>query len=85
MTLTHLNFTKTCTGDTDASDFGIGKVFVFFLKYEQGRKRPVAYIINTFFKPERRNAVTRKKVLAVVKTLKPFRFYVLGRRFFVRT
>ena len=29
--------------------------------------------------------MTRKEVLAVVESLKHFRFYVLGRRFLVRT
>ena len=83
VTLAHPDFKKTFTVDTDASDYGIG--VVFSQKNEQNREQPVAYFSRSLSKPERRFAVTRKKMLAVVKSLKYFRFYVLGHCLLVRT
>ena len=83
MTLAHPDFKKTFTVDTDARDYGIGGVLS--QKNEQNREQPVAYFSRTLSKSERRYAVTRKEMLAVVESLKHFRFYVLGRRFLVRT
>ena len=77
------DFKKTFTVDTDASDSGIGGVLS--QKNEQNREQPVAYFSRTLSKPERRYAVTSKEMLAVVESLKHVRFYVLGRRFLVRT
>ena len=83
VTLSHPNFKKTFIVDTDASDYGIGGVLS--QKNEQGREQPVAYYSRTLSKPERKYAVTRKEMLAVVESLKHFRFYVLGRHFIVRS
>ena len=83
VTLADPDFKKAFTVDTDASDYGIGGVLS--QKNEQNREQPVAYFSRTLSKPELRYAVTRKEMLAVVESLKHFRFYVLGRRFLVRT
>ena len=71
------------TVDTDASDYGIGGVL--FQKNEQNSEQPVAYFSSTLSKPKRKYAVKLKEMLAVVASLNHFRFYVLGRRFLVRT
>ena len=63
VTLADPDFKKTFTVNTDASDYGIG---VLSQKNEQNRKQPVAYFSRTLSKPERKYAVTRKEMLAVV-------------------
>ena len=83
VTLPHPDFKKTFTVDSDASDNGIGGVLS--QKNEQNREQPVVYFSRSLSKPDRRYAVTRKEMLAVVESLKHFRFYVLGWRFLVRT
>ena len=80
--LAHSYFNKTFTLDNDASDYGIGGVLV--QTNEQCREQPVAYFNYTLLKPDRRYAVTRKEMLAVLvaKTLPIVR---TCRRIFVRT
>lgn len=67
--------------DTDASNCGIGGV----LSQRKGQQEIViAYFSKSLSKPERNYCVTRKELLAVVKTLKHFRKYLLGRKFHLR-
>ena len=83
MTLAHPDFKNKFTVDTDASDYSIGGVYSH--KNEQNREQPVAYFSRTLSKPERRYAVMRKEMLAVVESLKHFRFFVPDRRFLGHT
>ena len=83
VTLAHPDFKKTFTVDTDPCDYGIGGVL--YQKTIKNREQPVAYFSRTLSNPQRRYAMTRKEMLAVVESLKHFRFYVLGWRFLVRT
>ena len=45
----------------------------------------MSYFSRTLSKPERKYAVTRKEMLALVDLLRHFRCYILGRKFKVRT
>ena len=83
VSLSHHNFKKTFTVDTDASNYGIWGVV--FQNSEQNRELSVAYFSRTFSKQERKYAVKRKEMLAVVELLTHFWFYLLIRRFFVCT
>ncbi|KAG6464703.1 hypothetical protein O3G_MSEX014678 [Manduca sexta] len=68
--------------DTDASNIGIGGV----LSQRKGDKEVViAYFSKSLSKPERNYCVTRRELLAVVKTLQHFSKYLIGRRFHLRT
>lgn len=68
--------------DTDASDFGIGGV----LSQQKGDQEVViAYFSKSLSKPERNYCVTRRELLAVVKTLQHFSKYLLGRKFRLRS
>ena len=83
VTLAHPNYKKPFTIDTDASDYGIG--LILSQKNEQNIEQPVAYYSRALSKPERRYAVTRKEMLALVDSLKHFRIYLLGRKLTVFT
>lgn len=68
--------------DTDASNTGIGGV----LSQKKGDQEVViAYFSKSLSKPERNYCVTRRELLAVVKTLQHFSKYLLGRKFHLRT
>ena len=68
--------------DTDASAHGIGAVLS---QIQNEEERVVAYYSSTFSRPERNYCVTRKELLAVVKSVQHFHHYLYGRRFTVRT
>lgn len=68
--------------DTDASDFGIGAV----LSQQHGEhEKVVAYASCALTKTERRYAVTKKALLAVVAFTRHFKHLLLGRPFTLRT
>ncbi|CAK1587290.1 unnamed protein product [Parnassius mnemosyne] len=68
--------------DTDASDIGLGGV----LSQGNGDQEIViAYFSKSLSKPERNYCVTRRELLAVVKSLQHFSKYLLGRKFYLRT
>ncbi|CAK1598545.1 unnamed protein product [Parnassius mnemosyne] len=68
--------------DTDASDIGLGGV----LSQRNGDQEIViAYFSKSLSKPERNYCVTRRELLAVVKSLQHFSKYLLGRKFYLRT
>ncbi|CAK1602205.1 unnamed protein product [Parnassius mnemosyne] len=68
--------------DTDASDIGLGGV----LSQRNGDQEIViAYFSKSLSKPERNYCVTRRELLAVVKSLQNFIKYLLGRKFHLRT
>lgn len=68
--------------DTDASAEGIGAVLS---QVKDGREHVVAYYSAKFNRPERNYCVTRKELLAVVKSLEHFHPYLYGAEFTVRT
>ena len=65
--------------DTDASAHGIGAVLS---QIQEGEERVVAYYSCTLSRPERNYCVTRRELLAVVKSV---HHYLYGRQFTVRT
>lgn len=68
--------------DTDASNTAIGGV----LSQRQGdREVVIAYFSKSLSRPERNYCVTRRELLAVVKTLQHFSKYIIGRKFLLRT
>ena len=83
MTLAFPDFSKPFILDTDASDVGIGGVLSQMNEF--GVKQPVPYYSSSLSKAERKYAVTRREMLALVKSLRHFCCYLLGRKFTVRT
>lgn len=70
------------TLDTDASGRGVGAV----LSQEQnGHERVIAYYSRSLTRRERNYCVTRKELLAVVKAVEKFHYYLYGQKFVVRT
>ncbi|GBO22965.1 Retrovirus-related Pol polyprotein from transposon 297 [Araneus ventricosus] len=68
--------------DTDASNKGIGAV----LSQKIGNEECViAYFSKSLGKPERNYCVTRKELLAIVKSIEHFHHYLYGRKFLLRT
>jgi hypothetical protein len=69
--------------DTDASDSAIGAVLS--QKREDSEERVIAYFSRTLTRSERNYCVTRKELLAVVKAIEHFHYYLYGQKFRVRT
>ena len=67
--------------DTDASDEGVGAVLSQLI---DGQERVVAYYSQALSKPERNYCVTRKELLAVIKSIGHFHHYLYGQKFSVR-
>ncbi|GBM29206.1 Retrovirus-related Pol polyprotein from transposon 412 [Araneus ventricosus] len=79
--LTYPRTDKEFILDTDASNEGIGAV----LSQKIGNEECViAYFSKSLGKPER-NCVTRKELLAIVKSIEHFHHYLYGRKFLLRT
>jgi hypothetical protein len=70
------------TLDTDASEKGIGAVLS---QDQNGHERVIAYYSRSLTRRERNYCVTRKELLAVVKAIEKFHYYLYGQRFIVRT
>jgi transposase-like protein len=68
--------------DTDASNVGIGGVLS---QVQDGQERVVAFFSKTLSKAERNYCVTRRELLAVVKTLEHFHKYLYEQEFHLRT
>ncbi|XP_076383913.1 uncharacterized protein LOC143261229 [Megalopta genalis] len=68
--------------DTDASNFAIGAVLS---QIQQGWERVVAYCSKTLGKAEKNYYVTRKELLAIVKSIEYFHHNLHGRRFLLKT
>ena len=83
ITLSYPDFTKPFIVDYDAHGFGIGGVLSQVIR--PGVEQPVSYFSRTLSKPERKYAVTRKEMLALVDSLRHFRCYIFGRKLKVRT
>ncbi|MCD1431043.1 DDE-type integrase/transposase/recombinase [Klebsiella pneumoniae] len=68
--------------DTDASNVGIGSVLS---QVQDGQERVIGYFSKTLSKPERNYCVTRRELLAVVKSMEHFYKYLYGKKFLLRT
>ncbi|GBO07184.1 Retrovirus-related Pol polyprotein from transposon 297 [Araneus ventricosus] len=68
--------------DTDASNEGIDAVLSQNIGNEE---RVIAYFSKSVGKPERNYCVTRKELLAIVKSIEHFHHYLYGRKFLLRT
>ncbi|GBN05090.1 Retrovirus-related Pol polyprotein from transposon 297 [Araneus ventricosus] len=80
--LTYHRTDKEFILDTDASNEGIGAV----LSQKIGNEECViAYFSKSLGKPERNYCVTRKELLAIVKSIEHFHHYLYGRKFLLRT
>ena len=79
--LSYPNSTGTFILDVDASDVAIGAELS---QIQDGQERVIAYGSQSLSAVQRRYCVTRKELLALVKFLNHFRFYLLGRFFRVR-
>ena len=80
--LAYPNVTDEFCLDTDASDYAIGDVLS---QKQNGQERVVAYFSRTLTRSERNYCVTRKELLAVVKAIEHFNYYLYGQKFRVRT
>ncbi len=68
--------------DTDSSDHSIGAEL---LQVQNGMERTIAYASQSLTPAQKRYCTTRKELLAVITYLNHFRFYLLGKQFFLRT
>ncbi|GBO06588.1 Retrovirus-related Pol polyprotein from transposon 297, partial [Araneus ventricosus] len=68
--------------DTDANNEGIGAVLSQNIGNEE---RLIAYFSKSLGKPERNYCVTRKELLAIVKSIEHFHHYLYGQKFLLRT
>ncbi|GBM84219.1 Retrovirus-related Pol polyprotein from transposon 297 [Araneus ventricosus] len=79
--LTYPRTDKECILDTDASNEGKGAV----LSQKIGNEECViAYFSKSLGNPERNYCVTRKELLAIVKSIEHFHHYLYGRKFLLR-
>ena len=67
--------------DTDASNVGIGGVLS---QVQYGGERVIAYFSKPLSKAERNYCITRRELLAIVKTLEHFHKYLYGQEFHLR-
>ena len=68
--------------DTDASGFAISGVLA---QMQDGEEHVISYFSQALSNEERRYCVTRRELLAVVKSVKHFHSYLYGTCFTVRT
>ncbi|ROT72619.1 hypothetical protein C7M84_008980 [Penaeus vannamei] len=68
--------------DTDASAEGLGAVLS---QVKDGKECVVAYYSAKFTDPEKNYCVTRKELLAIVKSTEHFHPYLYGAKFLIRT
>ncbi len=70
------------TLDTDASHQAIGSVLS---QDQKGKETVIAYFSKVLKKEEKNYCITRKELLAVVESVKHFRYYIYGRPTILRT
>ena len=68
--------------DTDASDIGMGAVLS---QIQDREERVIAYVSKSLEGSEQRYCTAHKELLAVVRALKHFKFYLYGQKITVRT
>ena len=76
--LAYPNIEKEFCLDTDVSDCAIGAVFS---QNQGGEEKVIAYFSRTLTRPEKNYCVTRKELLAVVKAIEHFHYYLYGQKF----
>lgn len=81
--LAYPDFSQQFVLDTDASNGAIGAVLSQV--GADGKEHVIAYASKKLAKSEVKYSTTRKELLAVVKFVKQFRHYLLGRKFVLRT
>ena len=80
--LQSLDFDKTLTVQTDASEHGLGAVL---LQVETGQLKPIAYISQKLLPHESNYSTVEKVYLAIKWELDSLRYYLLGRKFILET
>ena len=68
--------------DSDSSSVAIGSALY---QIADGKERVIAYFSKALSKPERNYCITRKEVLAVVRSVKHSHHHLYGSKFVVRT
>lgn len=68
--------------DTYASNVAIGAVLS---QIQDDREKVIVYLSKVLEKPERNYCVTRRELLAVIKSVEHFYHYLYGRKFLIRT
>jgi hypothetical protein len=80
--LAFLNLDGEFRLDTDASDCAIGAVLS---QMQESTEKVIAYFSRTLTRAERNYCVTRKELLAVVKAIEHFNYYLYGQKLRIRT
>ena len=80
--LAHPDFEKEFILDTDASNYAMGAVLS---QVHDGKERVILYASKLFNPAQRNYAVTRKELLAIVTFMNELRYFLLGKKFIVRT
>jgi hypothetical protein len=73
---THLNLTKTCIVETDASDFTVGAIIS--QRVDERRLHPIAYNSRKFQPLEINYEVHKKVLLAIIDSFKVWYRYLDG-------
>lgn len=79
--LAYPDFSKPFILDCDASDRAVGSALSQVS--EDGHERVIAFYSTTHSPPELNYSVTRKELLAVIKSIKHFKHYLYGQKFTV--
>lgn len=82
VTLAHYDPKNQLILETDASDHAISCVLI---TVEAGREKPIAFWARTMNNAEKNYSVVDKEALAVVKSCKKYRDYLIGRKFLLKT
>lgn len=77
--LAYPDFTKQFTLTTDASNVGIGSSVL------SQNNRPIEYYSRILNSAERNYSIIKKKLLAIIDSIKHFRPYLYGRKFVIET
>ena len=72
----------SCILDTDASDVAVGAVLSQKI---DGVEKPIAFYSAVLNRTQRNYCATRREMLAVVKSLQHFCYYLLGAKVILRT
>ena len=80
--LAYPDFSQSFILDCDVSDVGCGGILSQKINDQE---RVIAYFSTTHSYTERKYSTTRKELLALVKSVKYFKHYLLGKPFLVRT
>ena len=79
LVLAALDLNKKIRMEVDASDYATGGILS--IEYEDERWRPVAYLSKLLIETERNYEIYDKKILAVIRELKNWKYLLEGTRF----